>query len=300
MDDNAAHLPPSLEQANAYHDARGAAIEKQQLETIRYDDQRETRMREVHKDKIDKKRGEREKAREVLAKLAGAQVEGNVMEIFVPDLPEGERTTGPPPSLLPTASTSRPLNTVSYLVTIKLSSKKEPWYDPASATYSELEAAGAAGLWNYPTTPLQAARCKVFEDLWRKGHFMGGGLRFGGDFLVYPGSSPLPSFRHVSMLNQVCRGPTEVSLALYPHSSQQSNLHHPPPRSHSVRSTRHSSQEGSPARKLEREGGKGRLLLTGMGCVRLIHREGRGIEINQSRILRILHASQAYRTALVK
>lgn len=186
VDDNAAHLPPSLEQANAYHEARGAAIEKQQLETVKYDDQREARMREVHKDKIEKKRGEREKAREGLAKLP---VEGEVVEIFVPDLPEGERTTGPPPSLLPTASTSRPLNTVSYLITIKLSSKKEAWYDPASATYSDLEAAGAAGLWNYPTTPLQASRCKVFEDLWRKGHFMGGGLRFGGDFLVYPGSS---------------------------------------------------------------------------------------------------------------
>jgi len=38
----------------------------------------------------------------------------------------------------------------------------------------------------------------VFEDLWRKGYFMGGGLRFGGDFLIYPGD-PLRYHSHFTL-----------------------------------------------------------------------------------------------------
>ena len=34
---------------------------------------------------------------------------------------------------------------------------------------------------------LKNARIEVFRDLWKKGYFMGSGLKFGADFLVYPG-----------------------------------------------------------------------------------------------------------------
>lgn len=34
---------------------------------------------------------------------------------------------------------------------------------------------------------LKNARIEVFKDLWKKGYFMGSGLKFGADFLVYPG-----------------------------------------------------------------------------------------------------------------
>jgi tRNA-splicing endonuclease subunit Sen34 len=34
---------------------------------------------------------------------------------------------------------------------------------------------------------LKDARIRVFKDLWKKGYFMGSGLKFGADFLVYPG-----------------------------------------------------------------------------------------------------------------
>ena len=52
-----------------------------------------------------------------------------------------------------------------------------------------LEAARQAGVWTYPTTSFEHAKCRVFQDLWEKGNYMGGGIKFGGDFLVYPGEA---------------------------------------------------------------------------------------------------------------
>lgn len=139
-------------------------------------------MNEVYKDKIGKRRQVKD------GQGQGGQKGDQVLEIFVPDIPEGETTTAPP-SLATSSPSTRSLASVPYSITIHPSSIDSPWYDPTAFSFSDLESAKAAGLWNYPTTPLQAARCLVFEDLWRKGHYMGGGLRFGGDFLIYPGAS---------------------------------------------------------------------------------------------------------------
>jgi tRNA-splicing endonuclease subunit Sen34 len=65
-------------------------------------------------------------------------------------------------------------------------------------TYETLDAARAAGVWSYPANVDERARCEVFRDLWEKGYYMGGGIKFGGDWLVYPGPSlsPPPSSFH--------------------------------------------------------------------------------------------------------
>ena len=81
------------------------------------------------------------------------------------------------------------LSKVTYTIVIQPASDDLPWFDAEAATFHSLESAREAGVWNYPATELQRARCGVFEDLWRTGHYMGGGLRFGGDFLIYPGAS---------------------------------------------------------------------------------------------------------------
>ena len=67
------------------------------------------------------------------------------------------------------------------------SSSALPWYAPADSTHATLAAARAARVWVYPETLHERARCGVFRALWECGFFMGGGIRFGGDFLVYPG-----------------------------------------------------------------------------------------------------------------
>lgn len=83
------------------------------------------------------------------------------------------------------------LNAISYSVTILANSSQLPWYRPSESavTYSTIDEAKSAGIWDYPSTDLQSSRCKLFEDLWKRGFFMGGGLKFGGDFLIYPGQS---------------------------------------------------------------------------------------------------------------
>lgn len=117
----------------------------------------------------------------------------------MPAIPVGAETT-PPPGAAGEKSVEEEFESIPYTITIKASSTGLPWFDPAreEARYDSLEAAAAAGVWNYPapgpTQMLQESRCRVFEELWRKGHYLGGGLRFGGDFLVYPGQSC--PFRH--------------------------------------------------------------------------------------------------------
>eukprot|EP00056_Hartaetosiga_gracilis_P021514 m.24665 g.24665 ORF g.24665 m.24665 type:complete len:241 (+) comp9122_c0_seq13:341-1063(+) len=39
----------------------------------------------------------------------------------------------------------------------------------------------------YPFTLEEERQCKVYSDLVMKGYFLTGGIKFGGDFLVYPG-----------------------------------------------------------------------------------------------------------------
>ena len=40
---------------------------------------------------------------------------------------------------------------------------------------------------------LQSLRYRVFCDLWRKGYHLTNGLKYGGDYLVYPGITKHPN-----------------------------------------------------------------------------------------------------------
>jgi len=83
----------------------------------------------------------------------------------------------------------RPPQTVpAYTIVVPGTSTSFAWYTPAPHTYSTIQAAKDAGIWLYPSDLVERAKCAVFRDLWDKGYYMGGGLKFGGDFLVYPGT----------------------------------------------------------------------------------------------------------------
>jgi tRNA-splicing endonuclease subunit Sen34 len=87
-------------------------------------------------------------------------------------------------------------NNAVYTVSVPTTSDKFAWYDfdnddnDASQRhkYETLDAARAAHVWSYPSSAEERARCEVFRDLWEKGYYMGGGSKFGGDWLVYPGA----------------------------------------------------------------------------------------------------------------
>lgn len=83
----------------------------------------------------------------------------------------------------------RPPQTVpAYTVVVPGTSTSFSWYTPEPHTYSTIQSAKDAGIWSYPSNLIERAKCAVFRDLWDKGYYMGGGLKFGGDFLIYPGT----------------------------------------------------------------------------------------------------------------
>jgi tRNA-splicing endonuclease subunit Sen34 len=78
-------------------------------------------------------------------------------------------------------------SSIHYTIVIPASSSSLDWYDSSTCSYSTIEAAREAGVWDYPSDLTERARCGVFKDLWKQGYFMGGGIKFGGEYLVYPG-----------------------------------------------------------------------------------------------------------------
>ena len=78
-------------------------------------------------------------------------------------------------------------SSIPYTIVIPASSSSLEWYDSSVRSYSTIEDAREAGVWDYPSDLTERARCGVFKDLWKQGYFMGGGIKFGGEYLVYPG-----------------------------------------------------------------------------------------------------------------
>lgn len=118
----------------------------------------------------------------------------------------------PAPAPVPTPATT---SNATYTISVPTTSDTFAWYDSHSKkkcdddsigdgednperhtyTYDTLDAARAAHVWIYPSNAEERARCEVFRDLWEKGYYMGGGSKFGGDWLVYPGD-PLRYHSH--------------------------------------------------------------------------------------------------------
>ncbi|KAJ1680243.1 tRNA-splicing endonuclease subunit [Spiromyces aspiralis] len=44
-------------------------------------------------------------------------------------------------------------------------------------------------VWDWPRTPRDEIKLKLYRDLRAKGYFLTSGLKFGGDYLAYPGDS---------------------------------------------------------------------------------------------------------------
>ncbi|TFK72170.1 tRNA-intron endonuclease catalytic domain-like protein, partial [Pluteus cervinus] len=109
------------------------------------------------------------------------------------------------PSKYSNSKSPAPKNTIPYTVVIPTKSEDLEWYAPEPVSYSTVEAAKTAGIWEYPANLEERARCGVFRDLWEQGFFLGGGIKFGGDYLVYPGD-PLRFHSHFAA--SVVQSPT--------------------------------------------------------------------------------------------
>ncbi|KAJ6630656.1 hypothetical protein B0H10DRAFT_1982238 [Mycena sp. CBHHK59/15] len=92
-----------------------------------------------------------------------------------------------------------------YTVIIPASSTSFEWYDDRKCLFTTIESAKAAGIWEYPSDLHERAKCGVFRGLWEQGMYMGGGIKFGGDYLVYPGD---PLRYHAHFAASVLDSPT--------------------------------------------------------------------------------------------
>ncbi|KAJ9091119.1 hypothetical protein QFC20_007726 [Naganishia adeliensis] len=113
---------------------------------------------------------------------------------------EGKEEAGlfvpPPPT---TTATATPTSSQAYFSSVPshLTTSTHPWFRPTEgeSLFHSLPSAREAGVWTYPSTPLERARCATFRKVWTEGMFMGQGVKFGGEFLVYPGD-PLRYHSH--------------------------------------------------------------------------------------------------------
>jgi len=140
-----------------------------------------------------RKRKEREQ-KKALQKAQAAASESP--ESFVPESSTTVPSQAEARPSNPTAAVSTPV----YTVVVPASSSSLPWYAPQSSTYTTLAGARAAVVWMYPSTLHERAKCGVFRGLWEQGYFMGGGIKFGGDYLVYPGKHILHFCEHIKAI----------------------------------------------------------------------------------------------------
>ncbi|CDO74883.1 hypothetical protein BN946_scf185004.g33 [Trametes cinnabarina] len=185
IDDPAAHQPASLESLTRWNQEREESA-RRQIAIAEAERASEKATRLSTSEEAIRKRRERE-ARRAAAARAKALAEGLTPEEVSVSTPVADEPRPATPSNITT--------TPSFTVTIPASSSELEWYNPSAHAYSTLTSARAAGVWNYPSTPFEQAKCRVYQDLWEKGNFMGGGIKFGGDFLVYPGD-PLRYHSH--------------------------------------------------------------------------------------------------------
>lgn len=130
-----------------------------------------------------RKRREREERREAAARAKalaeGADTNVIAMTAAVSDVVKEKEERPSAPSASPSV--------YPYVVEIPATSTSFAWYVPESRTFTSIASAKEAGVWDYPSNLHERGKCGVFRDLWERGNFMGGGIRFGGDYLVYPG-----------------------------------------------------------------------------------------------------------------
>ena len=180
VDDRNAHRDPSPALLSKWDSARLKAIKHQLALAEEEQDAKEQHTSPAMSEEAIRKRRERERKKsgatsttDGLFSAPSEQPDHNT-----PSSSQGDRGTAPGRSGL----------TGTYTVHVSASSSALEWYNQSAHLYTTLASAREAGIWDYPATADERARCSVFRDLWEKGYSMGGGIKFGGDYLVYPGT----------------------------------------------------------------------------------------------------------------
>lgn len=186
IDESRAYIEPTTQQRTAFHDHELDDIYKQKQRTLV--------QQEEHRKRIE-------------AQLKASDGDGALERRRARQAAKGEASNDA--QVAPTLQTSEDvLERMPYVHYTRGESTLIPGYVPCTHAmlpnmprgtqvnaYTTLKDAFVAGVWAFPATLEDRARCAVFEDLHEKGYFLSTGLRFGGDFVVYPGD-PLRYHSH--------------------------------------------------------------------------------------------------------
>jgi hypothetical protein len=120
---------------------------------------------------------------------------GELPSLFTPETAEvavasgSQRISPPIKDNIPVAGPSNPSEGLAYFTEVPATPIHHPWFSPETtgSLYHDLQTAREANVWNYPRTLIERARCASFRKVWEEGFYLGHGVKFGGEFLIYPG-----------------------------------------------------------------------------------------------------------------
>ncbi|KAI0069885.1 hypothetical protein K474DRAFT_1632537 [Panus rudis PR-1116 ss-1] len=201
VDDPTAHRPPTKKALQQWNKERISSIKAQLSASEIKDPTKPDMSSKALSEEAIRKRKEREAKRAAAARVRALAEGGEEQnDLFTPE--SSAPTTSIPTNLdtqisrPSTPGTSLNIHNAQYTVTVPASSAADlPWYSSQGCTYSSIESAREAGVWTYPNDLHERAKCGVLRGLWEKGYYMGVGIKFGSDFLVYPGD-PLRYHSH--------------------------------------------------------------------------------------------------------
>ncbi|KAG8933969.1 tRNA-splicing endonuclease subunit [Tulasnella sp. 418] len=173
-DAHAHHLPTSEEVDQWREDVRTDRENRLQAQAAARKAKEQKTEKNLSEAALRKRREREEKKTAKLLAAASADRDGN--ELLTP----GDNDPQTPP-----ATRSGARDETGHTIIIPATASDHPWFQPQ--IYETVQEAKEAGIWSCPSTPLERAKCAVFKDLIQKGYFLGGGMKFGGDWLVYPG-----------------------------------------------------------------------------------------------------------------
>lgn len=181
-----------MDDIHAHHDPSKSEEEKW-IQTQRQEQQEEvarkstfislSAQKNLSEEALEKRRKREERRSQALSKISGdnaQDAETNAALLMQPSRP------------LTPASTL--ISSIPYTVKIPTSSTQLRWYNTSQHYFDNIRAAQEANIWSYPSSSEERARCGVYRALWEKGYYMGCGIKFGGDYVVYPGGFSCKSF----------------------------------------------------------------------------------------------------------
>lgn len=166
--------PPTPQEIAAHTAERLTQVKEMQVAAVEAAEEK----KRAFQSKREGGKGKREERRKAEQELKEDK-EDKEAELFAP----------PPTSTANTVPATNPSAAQAYFSAVPAHLTTHPWFQPTTSSFTTLSSAREAGIWTYPSTPLERARCATYRKVWAEGMFMGQGVKFGGEFLVYPGTS---------------------------------------------------------------------------------------------------------------